>query len=99
MASHTAQLEASGQAQKFSTALCSCLPDLSAEQKQVKLFFVAPLHLLKCAKLQLYGYCDAAQSHMEGQWCEQRICSGISGGYFVVELMYWGHSFARRKSR
>lgn len=54
MASHTAQLQASG----------SRLPDLSSEQKQVKPFFVAPLHLLKCAKLQFYGYCGVAQS----QW-------------------------------
>lgn len=62
MASHTAQLEASGQARQFSTVLCCRLPDLSSEQKQVKLFFVAPLHFLECAKLQLYGYCGTAQS-------------------------------------
>lgn len=60
MASHTAQLEASGQGGEFLTVLCCGLPGLSSEQKQVKPFFVAPLHFLKCAKLQLYGYCSSA---------------------------------------
>lgn len=67
MVSHTAQLGASGQAVKFSTVLSCQSPDLSSEQKQVTPFFAARLQSLRCAKLQLYGYCGSAQSQSSGQ--------------------------------
>lgn len=65
MGSHPVELEANGQAVKSSTVLCCWF--LSSAQKQVRPLFVARLHFLKCAKLQLYGYCSGARSQSCGQ--------------------------------